>query len=573
MLLERLADYATERLDLPPAMYQRQPIRYLLELDRNGRLLGPPIDTADPSSRQTKNGTPILAPHVKRTVGIRPKLLADRADYALGVVPPEAKPERVREQHQAFVELVRACAKTTGAAEVRSVLTFLEERLDPADPAFEPPFDRTAHVTFRVDGVLPIDLPEVQAFWAAAVGPDEGAEAAGRMPCIVCGRVRPVLRRHPIKIKGIRCGQMGGTDLISANAGAFESYGLANSLIAPTCQSCAERYANALNDLLAKEESHVRVGCAEYVFWARRPTGFSLAPLLTNPHASEVRELIRAAQTGRAAAADLDANAFYVMALDASGSRTVVSRWIDTTVGEAQRRLARYFQLQDLVNWDGSPGEPLPIRRLANATVRDPAKENPPAEVTDALLQLALGERHDPMEGLLYQAVRRCRAEQGVNRDRAVLMKMALLATHGEVNGMVQLESEHTDEAYHCGRLLAVLDAIQQRALGNPNATIVDKFYGTASSAPATVFGTLLHGVQAHLGKLRKEQPGMHEIFEQQLEAVLDRIGDFPLTLSLQRQALFALGFYHQRAADRRAIAERRAAREQRAAGAPAQVG
>lgn len=570
MLLQRLADYATERLDLPPPMYQRQPIRYIIELDRTGRLLGRPIDTADPSSRETRNGTPLLAPHVKRTT-IKPKLLADRADYVLGVVPPDAKPElieRVRQQHEEFVGLVRACAEATGLPEVRAVLTFLEGD-EAASLATPSELDPRAHVTFRVGGVLPIDLSEVRAFWAARHGGEDDSDDSERLPCLICGQVRPVLRRHPIKIKGIRCGQTSGTDLISADKRAFESYGLANSLIAPTCQSCAERYANALNDLLAGEQTHVRVGCAEYVFWSRRPTGFSLAPLLTNPNPNEVRELIRAAQTGRPGATDLDQNAFYVLALDASGSRTVVRQWIDTTVAEAQRRLARYFQLQELVNWDGSPGEPLPIWRLAAATVRDPRRENPPAAVTDALLHLALGERHDPMEGLLYQAVRRCRAEQEVSRDRAVLIKMALLAMEGEVNGMVQLNPDHHDEAYHCGRLLAVLDAIQVRALGNPNATIIDKFYGTASSAPATVFGTLLHGAQAHLGKLRKEQPGMHEIFQRQLEEIMGRIPGFPLTLPLQRQALFALGYYHQRAANRQAVAERRAAREQRDAQVP----
>jgi CRISPR-associated protein Csd1 len=138
-----------------------------------------------------------------------------------------------------------------------------------------------------------------------------------------------------------------------------------------------------------------------------------------------------------------------------------------------------------------------------------------------------------------------------VTRERAALIKMALLAQGEEVSAMVKLDPDHPDAAYHCGRLLAMLDAIQQRAIGNPNATIIDKFYGTASSAPAAVFGTLLHGVQPHLAKLRKNQPGMHNIFQEDLEEIMGRIPSFPVTLTLPRQGLFALGFYHQRAASR----------------------
>lgn len=129
---------------------------------------------------------------------------------------------------------------------------------------------------------------------------------------------------------------------------------------------------------------------------------------------------------------------------------------------------------------------------------------------------------------------------------------------------MSELDLSNREPAYLCGRLLAVLEAIQARALNNPNATIVDKFYGSASSAPASVFGTLLHGAQAHLSKLRKDERsrGAYLALEQRLEEILEPLQEFPTTLTLQEQGLFALGFYHQRAADRRARAERSRSRQ-----------
>jgi CRISPR-associated protein Csd1 len=148
-----------------------------------------------------------------------------------------------------------------------------------------------------------------------------------------------------------------------------------------------------------------------------------------------------------------------------------------------------------------------------------------------------------------------------------MLIKMVLgsqpNATEWDESKMSDLELDSREPAYLCGRLLATLDVIQQRALGNPNATIVDKFYGTASSAPASVFGTLLHGAQAHMGKLHRDSRGTFNALEEQLETILEPLGTFPKTLSLQEQGLFALGFYHQRAANRRAARERREQREQ----------
>ncbi len=124
---------------------------------------------------------------------------------------------------------------------------------------------------------------------------------------------------------------------------------------------------------------------------------------------------------------------------------------------------------------------------------------------------------------------------------------------------MIELDPENRSPAYLCGRLLAVLEATQRAALGRGiKSTITDRFFGTASSAPASVFGTLLRGGQAHLTKLRKERPAVHGAFQRRLEEVQAGLAGFPKTLTLVDQGLFGLGYYHEKAADRaRAVAAR----------------
>jgi CRISPR-associated protein Csd1 len=572
MLLEALREYAFDQMDIPPAGYQAQAIRYIVRLDADGRYIGI-LDTSDAASKGT--GRRCLAPHRKRASGTKPKLLVDSGEYVLGIPVSDAsgQPDTARAERRsaAFRQLVEDCAKVTDDPAVRAVVAFLHAGL-PEGESLPADFDPAATLTFRVnelnrpEGSLPFERPAVQAFWAAYLQPDE-ASVANAMPCIVCGTVGPVLERHPLKIKGIPGGQV-LKDLVSANAGAFESYGLKASTIAPTCPTCAEAYGNALNALLADKTTSLWTKELAYAFWTeKRDEGASeiVVGLFAEPeaHPGEVRELLTAFWSGKTDGLAIDPDRFYAAAFGASGARVVVKDWIDTTVGEARTRLARYFALQQLVEWDGSESTPVGIRNLASATVH--RKTTPPPSVSKSLVRLALAGDPLPLD-LLYLAVRRNRAEQRVTRNRAMLIKMVLESRRSqqmeEHAQMAELDTASTEPAYVCGRLLATLDRVQRVALGATNATIVDKFYGTASSAPASVFGTLLHGAQNHLGKMRRDRPGAHAALERQLEEVMAPLGAFPMTLTLEQQGLFALGFYHQRAADRARAAANRVKRE-----------
>lgn len=564
MLIQELCAYANDRMALPPPMYQTQPIRYLIALRSDGTMVGPIRDTASPKDKELKRGIPLLAPHIKRAMGIRPKLLADNAAYVLGIVDDEKKAERAQQQHAQFVELVDQCRDTTDEPSVAAVSAFLAN-LDLDALPLPADFDPTGTITFEVGSELqrPIDLRSVRQFWAARNSASDDDDSSVLLPCIGCGQLRPALERHPLKIKGVPGGQI-LKDLVSANAGAFESYGLKASQIAPMCQSCAEAYGNALNALLADKATSIWMKEGAYAFWTREPSPFSVVSLITAPEDAQlqVRSLIESYYRGIDAAVDLDPNQFFAVGLGASGARLVVRDWLDTTVGEAQRRLGRYFALQDMIEWDGSPGGVVPLYRLSGATTRDPRKDAPPPVVSRSLVRLALGGVPLPMD-LLFLAVRRNRAAQDVSRERAMLIKMVLCSRkEGEESIMAELDQTNVQPAYLCGRLLAVLDRIQGLAIKGANTGIVDKFYGSASSAPASVFGTLMHGAQAHMGKLKRDMPGAHHRLEEQLEAIALPLREFPKTLTLEEQGLFALGFYHQRAADRLAAKERSEARK-----------
>lgn len=571
MLLERLREYADRLDDLPPPMYQPTPVRYVLALDSQGRQLGEPVDT---KTENDKRGKVRFAPHVKRTVAIAPKLLVDTAEYTLGIGREGGKPERVRVQHERFTALTRHCAEQTNEPSVWAVVRFIEALGDTPDlVALRLPhdFDPGANVTFEVDGVYPFMLPSVQAYWAqvASIPADSPV-----MQCLVCGELRPPVERLPIAIKGIPGGQTAGMALISANARAFESYGLEASLIAPTCEDCGQRFGNALNDLLRRDSTHLYASPLVYVFWTAEQVNAPIGSLLSGADDEDVKRFLTSPWRDAPEGARLDASAFFAAALSASGARVVLRDWLQTTLHDARDHLARYFALQQLRDLYTGKLRYFPLYMLARATANSKSqREQPPAQVVQTLLRFAVGGGPLP-DWMLYQVVRRTRAEQGVTSAQAALIKMVLLGgdvvsvpgavgvdgidwadgTTDERNDMrstsslAELDLEARDAAYLCGRLLAELESLQRRALGGVNATIVDRYFGTASSAPALVFGRLLRGSQPHLSKLRREQENVYRAYDARLQEILRHLGDFPATLTLRDQARFALGYYHQKA-------------------------
>jgi len=108
------------------------------------------------------------------------------------------------------------------------------------------------------------------------------------------------------------------------------------------------------------------------------------------------------------------------------------------------------------------------------------------------------------------------------------------------------LNEEHPHAAYHCGRLMAVLAALQRAALGDVGAGVVQRYFAAASSTPALVLGRLTRNSQAHLNKLTG---GLSYWYEEKIAAIWGRIKDsLPKTLTLEEQSLFALGYYQQMA-------------------------
>lgn len=566
MILNRLVEYADERMDLPPTMYADSTIRWIIRLDSDGRLEG--IVPLGDGSSPGKSGKTFRVPTVRRAAGIKPRLLADNAEYVLGDPRRDDDPKKVgkvAERHRQFVALSRLCAEETQEPSVKAVVDFLDHWSFDAELLPEDLSPEDA-MTFRVGSIEPaVQLTSVQRFWAryteGTAGSGEDNRDIGH--CLITGEFGTVEKRMPVPVKGLlRVGGKAENSLVAANEEAFESYGLDNSLTSPISRSAGERFGKALNHLLADEKSRIFIGSSmAYVFWTRRESGFDFASFIDKPGAESVRNLFNSPIAGTKRS-EIEADDFYALALSASGARVVVRDWLETKVPEAQRRLREWFSAQEIVGPYGEEHEPLGVWRLAASAYRDAGKEMT-ASVPAQMIRVALNGGRLP-EDLLARAVRRnvvgtaysTGMREHVTRERAALIKLIFTSQGVDMSEMKSLNTDsklegQDREAYGCGRLLAELEALQRAALGQINATITDRYYGAASGTPASVFGMLVGDAQSHLSKLRKTKPGAHAAIQERLTEIMSGLDGFPSTLTMKRQGLFALGYYHQRARDR----------------------
>ncbi len=258
----------------------------------------------DNNHKETKKGREIVAPDIGRTVGVKPKLLVDTSEYILGIGRAATKPERLRECHEQFKALIQVCAEATNEPTVIAISKFLNSpiELEKARDEFlqlldAKKFDPTENITFRVGIKMPANADEnfvsIQNFWANYTSGGEESESgkikSPIMTCLVTGEEKAVEQRLPFLVKGLRDGQPSGAALVSANAQAFTSYGLANSLTSPISREAAEKFTKALNHLLSGSNTRLSVGNTAYVFWTREPEDTDFLAALEHPDPQVVK--------------------------------------------------------------------------------------------------------------------------------------------------------------------------------------------------------------------------------------------------------------------------------------------
>ncbi len=542
---------------IAPFGFSREKIHFQVVLEPDGSLSGLE-DICETTARGKKLPQMLLVPDGGGRSGtaVKPFFCWDNTGYALGS-DNKGKAERAEKMFAAFRDMHFSMRDAVGADAGYMALCRFLERWNPNDAQSLPNWNIAAglNLVFRLranEGFVHQSEAVQHAWLSRGCADDERPVLRG--PSLISGEVEDLARLHPL-IGGVVGANTMGAAIASFNLDAFVSYGKTQSYNSPVGVGDAFRYTTALNRLLADDTHRIRIGDATAVFWADSPVageaesifaemfgeGMQADVAESSEKVDRVGEFLRSARQGRIADVRVPDAGFYVLGLSPNASRLNVRYWLAATVGEFAQRLVRHEADLEIVG--ERPGDPpLVIRRLLFETAREPKDISP--QLAGEMVRSVLGGLPYPRT-LFSAVVRRIRADGVVNHRRAAILK-AYLTRNLKQEVTVALQKDHPDEAYHLGRLFATLEKTQEDTTdGKLNTTIKDRYFGAASSTPASVFPQLMRLHQHHMNKL--DNVGQRITRERLVGEICGHISRFATHLPLEKQGLFHIAYYHQR--------------------------
>lgn len=566
MILQALYDYYQRKAADPesliaPEGFEWKEIPFVILIDREGHFIALE-DTREGEGKKKKAKQYLLPKSVGRSGSnswMTSFLLWDHYGYVLGHARSESDKDQAMAEKQmpSFIKRIQELpADVKGDEGVTAVIRFYEnveyEKVKDAKNWDECTKIVGCNMSFRLDGE--IDLVPcrdvVRMYVESQVG--DGADDATGL-CLVTGKTAEIARIHsdtPINKDSKKF-------VSFQKSSGYDSYGKEQAFNAPISKSAEFAYTTALNMLLGKESKNkVQVGDATTVFWSAKQDVFEeVFPVLfafpkkDDPDADvqAVKSLYEGIKSGHA---QTDSKTrFYVLGLAPNSARISVRFWHTGTIAEFAGNIRQHFDDLEIIRSPKDRGH-FSMFWLLSAMAHEGKVDNVPPNLSGQIFQSVITGGLYPAT-MLQQAIRRIRATQDVTRVQASILKACLnrfsrIYKTKEKEITVALDPTNNNPGYRLGRLFAVLEKIQEEASPGLNATIRDRFYGAASSTPVTVFPQLLKLKNHHLSKL--ENAGRRVNFERLLAGVFEGIGnEMPSHLSMEDQARFAIGYYHQR--------------------------
>lgn len=562
MILQRLVDYYNRQAANTDSKFaqdgfQKQPIHFIIRLDNAGNFKEL-FDTCTIDGKKKIARTFDVPRITKKTSNIAANLLWDKVGYVLGV-DTKGKPERAVKQKEAFLRRILQTFPEPRDEGINAIINFYRLGEDAAvqqHPLFDELKESNGNLSFSLLGEnrLICERPAVKQ--AILAKTESGIDASNLTRCLITGEVDEVVRLHTA-IKGVNGAKPAGANIVSFNLPAFNSYGKEQGANAPIGKKTEFAYTTALNSLLAKgSRQSLTIGeSTTMVFWAAQQHkvedwlltlmgGEANEPITDN---SDVIRALYAAPKQGAIPIDDDPTPFYLLGLAPNAARLAIRFWHETTVKRLATNIRRYFKDIQILHGSKDPEYPTLLRLLSETAVQGKAENIPPNLVGETMKAILSGSKYPYM--LLATTLARTRASRNVSYHQAAVIKAFLVRNLNLKEVGVSLDNNNTNVGYLMGRLFAVLERAQELAKPGINATIRDRFYGSAATTPGTVFPYLLRLKVHHTAKLasNSETKGMAINLEKLIGEIMEGLTGFPSHLSLPDQGCFAVGYYHQR--------------------------
>ncbi|MCK9408545.1 MAG: type I-C CRISPR-associated protein Cas8c/Csd1 [Bacteriovoracaceae bacterium] len=561
MILQALYDYYERKPKIHnPVGYEKEELDFIVLIKKTGTF----VDLIN--MRENNRGHEYAVPKaVIRTAEAKPNLLWDKLEYIFGISKEKSskKTANAKKYNRTFVDKLKNLPKTVKVDEgVKAVISFYKKnqiKKIKKHLLWDECLKINGWISFQLENdsrIIPARkiVQEYQKTeFLSGKTDDDPIEGT----CLITGETGIIARLHSEM-------RLRGSDknvkivAFQKNSG-FDSYGKEQAYNSPISVLAEAKYSTALKYLLNSSLNRTFISDVTIIFWSdKTPQSIDLEEVVSWVVATQkideespdskvqvVKALYNSVLTGRLSQ-EKD-NRFYVLALAPNAARISVRFWRTGTVEEFGKRIYQHFEDFKIAHGPKEPDH-LSLYQILSSTAFQYKMENVPPNLTGKVVESILDGTPYPVT-LMQQCMRRIRAERQVNRPRAAILKAYInrfnrIHKSKEKEILMALDLTNTNSGYRIGRLFAVLEKIQEEASPNINSTIRDRFYGAASSSPVAVFSQLLKLKNHHLAKL---EIGHKIYFEKLIGEVMSELSLFPAHLSLDEQAYFSVGYYHQR--------------------------
>lgn len=577
-MLKALYDYAVREQLILPAGYVKKNVRAYVSLAKDGTFLG-----IVPGSSE-KVSCPDIGSNANSTD--KCNLFAEKRCilFPRDVTVPNSNGKTEREKNAA--KTAYFCQALEDAAAMEPCLSFCLQAMQMPDmaAAITGELDRmklnsSSVISFMVDGKSILELPAVQKWWNHFR--QQFRPTGMQAPCLITGQLTvPLATVPPVSGLAVVGGHARGDSLICFDKDAFCSYGLKQAANAPVAEEAFSGVKAALDHLLT--DAPVLAG-VKFVHWYDKPLAeksdslFQLFDSIpaedeekqeeapgVNPQQARLQAntLIESVKTGETVH-ELP-HLYYIMLLSGVNGRVMIRSYQQGNYQELTANLQQWEQDLALTNSSGTGW--IKSAKFSARLIRLIARQSTDQKIFDRLAKelagitpaivLAILNGTPFPNSVIHRALAYIRSQMfdppKEEHSRKVpdpwacqWLKACLCRKEREKYSKevlsVEYNENHPEPAYHCGALVAVYGAIQNCAMPDVNASLIDRYYASASQTPALVLGQLARMSNYHISKLEK----LHSYFSNLRDQVACAIGpEIPKILLPEQQAYFALGYY-----------------------------
>ena len=461
------------------------------------------------------------------------------------------------------------------------------------------PSDR---VSFEVGGMPIVEIPAVQEWWRE-YRKQFMQHGAAESLCLITGeRTTPVATLPPIKGLLQVGGHGRGDALFCFDKPAFCSYGFKQSANAPVSAEAIDAVTSALDHLMSDASLAPTLAGMRFVHWfdcyvppecdpmKQAMDGDSEdqeseqmedadeydddvidepAEVLSNPDAERLipAQRIESIESGAATTAIPASTQYYILLLSGVTGRVMVRSYDHGNYGALEKCIQQWRNDLQMVNRGGTglvkinSLKAMMIRLMPKRKKERNVFERMDKElsgITPAVLHAILTDSMLP-DSVAVRALRYIRSQMVSTSEEdkhapvpdamcCQWLKAWLIRKNNRKEGVIEAmyQAENMNVAYRCGAWVAVYASMQQFAMRDVKAGIVQRYYASACQTPALVLGQLSIRSVPHQDKIKGNYLKM---YQEMLDEVTCDMKEIPAMLNLEQQSYFALGYRQMTAA------------------------